>query len=76
MRKLGLPLTLAVSIGAVTSSFSQSTAPTVDPAWKVPEVIQFIGLGARRGYDGRSRCQGRLKRCAAERALKYPKNGG
>src|ERR1700723_4804385 len=44
MRKLGLSVTLAVSIGAATSAFSQSAAPTVDPAWKAPEVIEFIGL--------------------------------
>src|SRR5271168_3033543 len=44
MRKLGLSLTLAISIGAAASAFSQSAAPTVDPAWKAPEVIQFIGL--------------------------------
>src|SRR5712672_2509197 len=44
MRKLGLCLTLAISMGAGTSAFSQSAAPTVDPAWKAPEVIKFIGL--------------------------------
>jgi predicted methyltransferase len=44
MRKLGLSLLLAVSIGAATSAFPQSPAPTVDPAWKAPEVIEFIGL--------------------------------
>ena len=44
MRKLGLSLTLAISIGAGTSALSQSTAPTIDPAWKAPEVIEFIGL--------------------------------
>src|SRR5271167_4072363 len=44
MRKLAISLTLAISIGAGTSSFSQSAAPSVDPAWKVPEVVEFIGL--------------------------------
>jgi predicted methyltransferase len=44
MRKLGLSLTLAISVGAGASAFSQSAAPTVDPAWKAPEVIEFIGL--------------------------------
>jgi len=44
MRKLGLLWTLAISIGAATSAFSQSAAPTVDPAWKAPEVVEFIGL--------------------------------
>src|SRR5450631_1713645 len=44
MRKLGLSVTLAVSIGAATSAFSQSAAPTVDPALKASEVVEFIGL--------------------------------
>ncbi len=49
MRTLGLSLTLlAISLGAGTSAFSQAAAPdapiTANPAWKVPEVIQFIGL--------------------------------
>jgi predicted methyltransferase len=44
MRKLGLFLTLAVSMCAATSVFSQSSAPTLDPAWKAPEVVKFIGL--------------------------------
>src|SRR5271167_1453369 len=44
MRNLGLSLTLAVSIGVGSSAFSQSAAPTVDPAWKAPEVVEFIGL--------------------------------
>jgi predicted methyltransferase len=44
MRKLGLSVTLAVSICAATSAYSQSAAPSVDPAWKAPEVVAFIGL--------------------------------
>ncbi len=44
MRKLGLSLMLAFSMGVGTSTFSQSAAPTVDPAWKAPEVVAFIGL--------------------------------
>jgi predicted methyltransferase len=44
MRKLGLCLTLAISIGAATCAFSQSAAPTVDPAWKAAEVVEFMGL--------------------------------
>jgi predicted methyltransferase len=44
MRKLGLSVTLAISIGAATSALSQSAAPTVDPAWKASEVVEFIGL--------------------------------
>ena len=47
MRKIALSLLLAISIGAATTATSQSpqtAAPTPDPAWKVPEVIAFIGL--------------------------------
>lgn len=44
MRRLGFSVTLAISIGAATSVFSQSAAPTVDPAWKASEVVEFIGL--------------------------------
>jgi len=44
MRKLAISLTLAISMGAGMSAFSQSGAPTVDPAWKVSEVVEFIGL--------------------------------
>jgi len=47
MLKIALSLFLAASIGAATIASSQSpesAAPTLDPAWKVPEVIAFIGL--------------------------------
>ena len=44
MRKLGSFLTLALSMTAGSSAFSQSAAPPIDPAWKVPEVVKFIGL--------------------------------
>jgi predicted methyltransferase len=47
MRNIALSLLLAISIGAATTASSQSpqtAAPTLDPAWKVPEVIAFIGL--------------------------------
>ena len=44
MRTLGLSVTLAMTIGAIASAFSQSAAPPVDPAWKAPEVVAFIGL--------------------------------
>jgi predicted methyltransferase len=47
MLKIALSLFLAASIGAVTIASSQSpqsAAPALDPAWKVPEVIAFIGL--------------------------------
>jgi predicted methyltransferase len=43
MRKLGFALTLAIFLGAGANAFSQSAAPT-DAAWKVPEVIEFIGI--------------------------------
>ena len=44
MRKIALSMLLAVSIGAATTALSQSNPPALDPAWKVPEVIAFIGL--------------------------------
>ena len=47
MRNVTLSLLLAMSIGAATTASSQSpqsAAPTPDPAWKVPEVIAFIGV--------------------------------
>src|ERR1700730_9205971 len=44
MRKLGSYLALAISIVAGSSAFSQSAAPPIDPAWKAPEVVEFIGL--------------------------------
>jgi predicted methyltransferase len=44
MRNLALSLLLAVSISAAAPASSQSAAPPLDPAWKVPEVIAFIGV--------------------------------
>jgi len=44
MRNIALSLLLAISIGAATTAVSQSAPPALDPAWKVPEVIAFIGL--------------------------------
>jgi predicted methyltransferase len=44
MRKIASFFTVAISLGAGAGAFSQTAAPTVDPAWKAPEVIQFIGL--------------------------------
>jgi predicted methyltransferase len=44
MRTLGFSLMLALSLGAGTSAFSQSAPPTGNPAWKAPEVVEFIGL--------------------------------
>src|SRR5271167_3571451 len=42
MRRL-VALTLAITMGAA-SALAQSPAPAIDPAWKVQEVIEFIGL--------------------------------
>lgn len=47
MRNIALSLLLALSIGAFMTASAQSAqtaAPTIDPAWKVPQVIAFIGL--------------------------------
>ena len=47
MQKIALSLLLALSIGVATTASSQTpqpAAPALDPAWKVPEVIAFIGL--------------------------------
>jgi predicted methyltransferase len=60
MRMLGISLTLAISLGAGTSAFSQSAPPPANPAgaqasspvvpstsnpdWKAPEVVEFIGI--------------------------------
>jgi predicted methyltransferase len=47
MQRIALSLLLAISMGAATVASSQSpqsAAPAPDPAWKVPEVVAFIGL--------------------------------
>ncbi len=44
MRNFALTLMTVISILAAAAVSSQSAAPTPDPAWKVPEVIAFIGL--------------------------------
>jgi predicted methyltransferase len=46
MRTMVLSVLLAVSIGAATVVHSESppATPAADPAWKVPEVIAFIGV--------------------------------
>ena len=47
MQKIALSLLLAFSIGVATTATSQTpqpAAPALDPAWKVPEVIAFIGV--------------------------------
>ena len=52
MRRIALSVLLALSIGAAATASSQSpqaaAAPAIDPAWKVPEVVAFIGL--KKGY--------------------------
>ena len=47
MQKIALSLLLAISIGFAATASSQTpqaAAPALDPTWKVPEVIAFIGL--------------------------------
>jgi predicted methyltransferase len=47
MKKLALSILLAASVAAVSTASSQapqSAPPALDPAWKVPEVVAFIGL--------------------------------
>jgi predicted methyltransferase len=55
MQKIAFSLLLAVSIGVATTASAQTpqtapaqtpqpAAPALDPAWKVPEVIAFIGV--------------------------------
>jgi predicted methyltransferase len=63
MRKLGLMLTLAISIGAGASAYAQVSPPS-DPAWKAPEVIQFIGL--KKGDKVADVVAGRLTASLAE----------
>lgn len=44
MGKLGFFLTFAISMGTAASAIAQSAEQAVDPAWKAPEVVEFIGL--------------------------------
>lgn len=67
MRKIALSLLLAVSIGTATTASAQSAqsaAPTVDPDWKVPQVIAFIGL--KKGDQVADIIGGRLTASLAE----------
>ncbi|MEO7207184.1 MAG: methyltransferase [Steroidobacteraceae bacterium] len=67
MRKITLSLLAAVSIGLATTAWPQSSqppAPTPDPAWKVPEVIAFIGL--KKGEKVADIIGGRLTASLAE----------
>jgi predicted methyltransferase len=58
MRKLILSLLLTVSAGTAALAAAPSAAPTLDPAWKVPEVIAFIGV--RKGDNVADIVGGRL----------------
>src|SRR5450432_3483967 len=64
MRKIVLSTTLAIAIGAATSAFAQSAAPAIDPAWKAPEVVAFIGL--KKGYKVADIVAGRLTASLAQ----------
>lgn len=44
MRKVGLSLTLAISMAAAASVFGQAATSAPDPGLKAPEVVRFIGL--------------------------------
>ena len=49
MREAALLLMLALSTATASAAApepAQSAAPSIDPAWKVPEVIAFIGVKA------------------------------
>ena len=63
MRKIALSMLLAISIGTASTALSQ-TAPTLDPAWKVPEVVAFIGL--KKGYQVADIVGGRLTSSLAD----------
>lgn len=64
MRKLIFSLMLVVSAGAAALAAEPSAAPTLDPAWKVPEVIAFIGV--RKGDKVADIVSGRLATSLAQ----------
>jgi predicted methyltransferase len=67
MQKLAVALMLALSMGAATTALAQSpqpAAPSVDPAWKAPEVIAFIGV--KKGDKVADIIAGRLTASLAE----------
>jgi predicted methyltransferase len=64
MRKFAFSLTLAILTGAGIGASAQSAKPSVDPAWKVPEVIEFIGL--RKGDSVADIVAGRLTASLAQ----------
>lgn len=67
MRNIALSVMLALSIGVASTASSQSpqsAAPALDPAWKVPEVVAFIGL--KKGDKVADVVAGRLTASLAE----------
>jgi predicted methyltransferase len=64
MRKLIFSLMLVVSAGAAALAAEPSASPTLDPAWKVPEVIAFIGV--RKGDKVADIVSGRLATSLAQ----------
>jgi predicted methyltransferase len=67
MRSSALSLFMTMSFGAAMTAWSQSpqtVPPTVDLAWKVPEVIAFIGL--KKGDKVADIIAGRLTASLAE----------
>ena len=44
MRIFAFSSMLAISVAAASPAWSQSAAPPIDPAWKLPEIMAFIGL--------------------------------
>lgn len=67
MKKLAVALMLALSIGTATTALPQSSkaaAPALDPAWKAPEVIAFVGV--KKGDKVADIIAGRLTASLAE----------
>ena len=66
MRNVALSFLLAMSVGYATTALPQppAAAPALDPAWKVPEVIAFIGV--KKGDKVADVVGGRLTRSLAE----------
>jgi len=67
MKKLAVALMLALSIGTATTALPQSSkaaAPALDPAWKAPDVIAFVGV--KKGDKVADIIAGRLTASLAE----------
>lgn len=65
MRKLTLSVMLALSVGTTAlAQTPQSAAPAIDPAWKVSEVVAFIGL--KKGDKAADIVAGRLTAALAQ----------